>query len=352
MMYVVVGVVLAFGWIGISNKTKEQNSNYFLFFAAIVLLLFIGLRGDFTTDYRNYAKGFARYSSRSIGDIFQQKEPLFYLLIKILSIVGFQHFQVFHFAMSALVVLPAIMAIKQNSKNYLLSIFFLFVLTYYFESFNITRNCIAISFVLLGFKYLKHRNLLKWAVCVVIAVGFHMSTIILLPFYIVYGLPISWPKAGILFVVVALAALFYKPILNFFQQTLGFYDNYTKQSFGMWSRELTLGNIFNMLVRISIYVSYLGLLILNKELLDQGLYMMIISFGIFIASFRLYMLYRFDLNFFAFSLLIFPNAFAQSGFDVRIKNILMWTIVVLCIIWASFTYRGVYYPFWQNVGSY
>ncbi len=349
MMYTLVGTVLALGWVGVYQKTKDQNSNYYLIFAGLVLLLFMGLRGDFTTDYGNYARGFAEYSGRSIGTIIQQKEPLFYLIIKFLSNIGLQHFQILHFILSALVVLPAVVAVKRTSKNYLLSIFFFFALTYYIESFNILRNCIAISIVLIGYPYLLEKKIIPWAICVLIASGFHFTAILLLPVIILMFIPANRTRAILLAILVILVILFYEKVLDFFQQKLGFYSGYTETSYGMWSLSFAEISKKRLLVRVSVYIAYLGMVIKKKELLDERVYLLILSIGLYLLQFKVFMLYRFDLYFLAFFIFLFPNTFEEYAFPKKAKAALMLAIVVLCLIWNFSAYGGTYYPFWKNV---
>lgn len=348
MMYALVGVVLAFGWVGISYKTKDQNSDYYLVFAGLVLLLFMGLRGDFTTDYGNYANSFSSYSTLSFGDIARiKREPLFALLIKFTSLFS-QHFQVYHFLMSALVCIPAILAIRKSSKNYVLSVFFLFALTYYIESFNITRNCIAMSFLLFGLHYIEEKKPILWILCVVLATGFHTSAIVLLPLYLLNYLPVNRKSLLLYTIFVLCVVLGYEYVLRFAQQRLGLYGNYTGNSYGMWAQEWVSISKKRLLVRTSIYIAYFSLLLRKRNLVDSGIYIAIVSLAVYMVQFRLFMVYRFDLYLFGFFITLFPNKFEQSEFPPKVRRILIIAIIGLSIIWVSFAYGGEYYPFWQN----
>lgn len=350
MIYALVGVVLALGWVGTTAKTKEENNQWFLIVSGLILLLFMGLRGDFTADYPNYILDFRLFETSTFSEVIQStREVLYKLLMKVVS-KATTHYQVHHFVMALLVCLPACVAIKLNSKNYLLSIFFFFALTYYGESFNITRNCIAISILLLGYPALQQKKILRWVVLVLLATGFHTSALLFMPLIIIYYIPVKKRWIISLSAIVFVIILFNRPLLEFAQVKLGIYSGYNDYStFEMLPKKMSLGNILNIAVRCSVYLTYSFLLIRDRELVGPNLYLAIISIGMFILSFRVYLLYRFDLYLFSFFILIFPNAFQQSSLDERVKRILMWAIVVLCIIWVSFTFKGIYYPFWENV---
>lgn len=349
MMYTIVGTILALGWLGIYQKTKEQNSDYYLVFAGLVLLLFMGLRGDFTIDYGNYAQIFPRYSKYTLNQIaLLEKEPLFALLIKWVGRYS-DHFQFYHFALSAMVCVPAFIAIKRSSKNYLLSVFFFFAITYYIEAFNIVRNCIAISIVLIGYPYLINKRFIPWVICVFIATGFHMSAIILLPLFVLFLVPANGKRVVLLAALVLLMVLKYDKVLLFFQNELGFYSNYTEKSYGMWAQIFADISKKRLLVRTSVYVAYFAMLVMKKELLDERIYLGILSIGIYILQFQIFMFYRYDLYLLAFFIFLFPNTFEEFEFHKKTKIILTTAIILLCLIWVFSAYGGDYYPFWQNV---
>jgi transmembrane protein EpsG len=349
MMYALVGVVLALGWIGTTAKTKNENSDYYLAFAGLVLLLFMGLRGDFTTDYGNYVELFQEYYNQTLKQIVTTKrELLFALLNKAIGLFS-QHFQVLHFAMSALLCVPAVLAIKRSSKNYLLSVFFLYALTYYAQSFNITRNCIAMSFLVFGYQYLTEKKIIRWTLCVIVATGFHTSAILLLPLGLVYFFPVTWKRVLALSVLVLVAVIGYEYILDFMRDVLGFYPNYTDDDSMMRVQQWSEISKTQLLVRSSIYITYFGLLVKKKQLVDEGLYVAIISLGAYLLQFRVYLIYRYDLYLFGFFILLFPNTFERFGFPKAVKIAFSAAIVCLSIIWVSSSYEGEYYPFWQNV---
>lgn len=353
MMYAIVGVILALGWLGTVRLTKENNNTWFLIVSGLVLLIFMGLRGDFTADYPNYILDFKWLEGITFTEVFRvTKEIVFALLMKITSLFT-SYYQIHHFVMALLVCFPAFIAIRFQSKHYLLSVFFFLALTYYGESFNITRNCIAISILLLGYGALHKKQILRWVLLVLVATGFHSSALLFMPLFLIYFVPVTKRRVGLLALVMLLIVLFNKQLLVFAQERLGIYSVYTSfGTFEMLPKRMSLGNIGNILVRFSIYIAYFYLLFKNRNLITQDLYLAVISIAAFVLSFRIYLLYRFDLYLFGFFLLIFPNAFAQSNLNEKIKRILTWIIVTLCVLWVSFTFRGRYYPFWKNIGVY
>jgi hypothetical protein len=340
MFYSIIGIILIIFWGGTFALSGKRNNEYFLICSGILLLLVMGLRGDFTIDYRNNVGVFNYFSNIDFSNIFKQNnEIIFALIIKTLGLF-FNHFQYFHFFLSCLVCLPVLISIKNRSENYLLSVFFFYALTYYFESFNITRNCIAISILIYASQYIKRREITKWMLGILLASGFHASAIVLTPLIILGYLPINKKN------------IFRLLVFSIIQNRFGFYSHYMDDSYGMWSRTLSLGTSVLLLMRLCIYFTYFLLVASNKKSTDYYVFIAIVSLVTFLISYRIFMIYRFDLYLFSFFVISYPNAFNKSSLSKKGKMIISYLIIVLSIIWVFFSYEGIYYPFWENIYIY
>jgi len=91
-----------------------------------------------------------------------------------------------------LIVFLYVYAICSESKMTLLSLFMFCAANYYvMYSFCQLRQGIAMAILLVGFRYIKQRQLWKYLVCVLLATGFHYSALLGLLFYWLYGWHIS-----------------------------------------------------------------------------------------------------------------------------------------------------------------
>ena len=66
-----------------------------------------------------------------------------------------------------------------------MSILLFISLGFYYTSFNMIRQFIAIAIVMLSYKYLIEKNFLKFFMIVLCASLFHMSALIFIPFYFI-----------------------------------------------------------------------------------------------------------------------------------------------------------------------
>lgn len=347
MIYSAIGLVIfIFGIPLLVNNGKYRN--FFLYSSILVLISFMGIRGDFTTDYPNYIKWFLSIKDYTYSSLFFGKEFVFNISYRILYLFT-QNYIVHNFVLAICVCVPVMFAIKELSTDYLLSIFIFYVLAHYGESFNITRNTISISMLLFGYKYIIDRDIKKWIIIVFVSAGIHLSSIILLPLYFISYIKISFRNIVMILIISVILFINYSFGIHFLQNNLGLYANYSQFSYGMWEVDFILKN---NIVRITIYLAYFVLLIFRKSKVDQNLYIVIISIMFYILKFRIFMLYRFDLYFFSYFIIIFPNTLNQTTFTKSTKTIIVLSIVLLSIVYASYTYNGIYYPFWQNQYSY
>lgn len=93
-------------------------------------------------------------------------------------------------------------AIYEQSPYPLISIFLLVGMTHYFAFLNIMRQLISAAILLYSLKYIERRNIKAYIFWIIVACGFHFTSIFFLPFYWAYNIKLSPQKAIILSVLV------------------------------------------------------------------------------------------------------------------------------------------------------
>lgn len=155
----------------------KSKNKVLLYGNFLILLVFAGYRElSVGTDTINYSHHFDLVSS---GEVLSH-ELLWYVLNKIIYIGG-GTFQTVLIVSSILTLLPICYVSYKKSPYPLLSIFFYIALYYYFYSFNIIRQCIAMSFCLLSFYFIDERKNLKAYLVFLFAILFHFSSVVILP---------------------------------------------------------------------------------------------------------------------------------------------------------------------------
>jgi len=212
----------------------------------IVLLVFLafiaGFRSiDVGTDTLNYYLYFYRIQH---GNFDSGYEPLWQLLNISVFKLGGDFNQVTFFA-SILTLMPLYFAFIKDSRYPLFSLFVYIAFNYYLSSFNIMRQMVAISWVLLALVYYKRENKEKndsWKVAIfsLIAILFHYTAIIIIPILVLINITQKYGNWLLIQVGSLLAGILLGPFLfSLATRFLTFYDQYE-------AREDSIGAFINL----------------------------------------------------------------------------------------------------------
>ena len=174
---VVYNLILVF--VGVSAYIAEygmSKTQRLLGRLCCFLSLFVpaALRYDIGTDYSFYVDAFNSL------DTALEYEYGFRTLIFILRKIGCSSQGLFVLT-SALIYLPLCSLLRR--KDFSIKIILYFLL-FYLYSYNVIRNAIAITFVILSVEYFTEARYLKSIIWCIVAYLFHYSSLILLPLYI------------------------------------------------------------------------------------------------------------------------------------------------------------------------
>lgn len=150
---------------------RDQKS--FAVLIVLLLILFAGLRGNHVgTDTNMYAK---LYEYICKGHTIGHFEVLYFQMNKLCAWLGLPVWGMQTLA-SVLTIGPLYLAIKRTNVPPILALFFYYALFGYLNSFNVVRQMIGVSFVLLGYTY--YPDKIKTLICILIGAGFHTSAIV------------------------------------------------------------------------------------------------------------------------------------------------------------------------------
>lgn len=160
-----------------------------LLIICLPLSLLAGLRDGMGVDYYNYVRIFNTISNQTLTESlnFLTLEPLFIVIVKILSFISPNvHFLFFSLEMLTLyVAFRAFLRMHPQGGLCYFALFYYLILYHY--SYNILRQVLAISFVLLALSYLLKKKVVKATFVLIVTSLIHYSSIImliLLPIYL------------------------------------------------------------------------------------------------------------------------------------------------------------------------
>ena len=176
----------------ISSLTQTSRpSRLFWILSLLVPLLLSSFRWDVGTDYPTYINLYYSFDqidtfSKFIGQ-FAITEPS-YILLNFLAKAVFNSY-VIVFALSSLIILGffyrSIEDYHEQSSVMLAVFFFLFLI--FPISLNIQRQMIAVAIAFFATRYVFQKRYIKAAVWLLVALSFHYTSLIILPFWFLKG---------------------------------------------------------------------------------------------------------------------------------------------------------------------
>lgn len=186
---------------------QEYRRNFRVCAVLSFLPFFIvsAIRFEVGTDWSIYDRYF--YAINEGTDQF--KEWIFNLLNKAVYVFS-NDSQLFFAVTAALSLIFVFLAIYKHSVYIPFSILLFFVSTIYFNSMNQMRQGLAMGIFLFAFRYIEKRDWKKYFLWILIGAGIHLSALLFLPLYFIYGWKAELKKHLILFG----AILVFMPVLK------------------------------------------------------------------------------------------------------------------------------------------
>jgi len=173
MTVYLVNIALIFLWLIILRpKGSSVNSKIFLFLCFFQIVLISTLRsssvGTDTAGYLRILNLFVNYDSL----IHIRNEHAFLLLMQIVKVFELNQQWLFFFS-SVIVCVFLYRSIVNFSPIFWLSIFIFITFGFFAQSIHIMRQFIAMSIFLYGYKYILNKNIIMYALCLLLAFYFH-----------------------------------------------------------------------------------------------------------------------------------------------------------------------------------
>ena len=195
---------------GQEHACRVSAASFWLVFAAIPLILVSGLRWGIGVDAQNYFWMFTNIHY----NLANHAEVGFYLLCQLVWYFT-EDMSILFLLCAGITVAFVMLAIRQSSRNMLMSVFLYMGMGYFFYSLNSMRHFMAIAIFLYAYKHIRAGQFWRYAGWILLAASFQKVALVALPLYFI--LRIRWKCywyaiAGGLLV---LAAVLHRPLLDF-----------------------------------------------------------------------------------------------------------------------------------------
>lgn len=188
-MHIILVLILLIGGLVVYFTFPKKIINISLsIYGGIILFLFGAFRATSVgTDVKVYADTYLFLPNISFEEIFKSQtivsiDPIYYSFLKVLTYINDSP-QFMLIIISAIVAVSVSYFIYKNSLNPLLSFLIFICLRYYAFTLTGLRQAVALAIVLVSYKYLKEKKLMKFLFVICLAAMFHKSALIFIIAY-------------------------------------------------------------------------------------------------------------------------------------------------------------------------
>lgn len=239
--------------IGMRSKRYQSGKHWPTAILSMLPLFFLSaFRYYVGTDYGSYLRAFFSISNGRTVEM----EWLYVWINRIIYRLGGGYEWVFIIT-SAIVLVPTFLHIFDYSPYPIMSILLLFGTTYYFAAFNGVRQLMASAILMYSMRYIERRKPIPFAILIIIASGFHQSSLLFSFMYFAKDLKLTPFKA---LIIAAAIYLFAVPIENLITNVL----RYTRYGGYVLEEE---GRVF--LTRLAIQIAVLLLASFYRDRSDR-----------------------------------------------------------------------------------
>lgn len=247
--------------VGIPLCKRKYGRGIYCGVMGLALFITAAIRAHVGYDYNLYGLWFIDTISQSIEEIMYIKnEKGFMIPMKLLSDVNTDY--QFMFVCIAFVLTTAIMLyIYFYSEKPYLSVFFFLSFGLFFNSMNFMRQMTAACVIMFALKYVKEKQFMRYLALVLFASTFHISALLMIPFYFILRIKMDWLTLGIY----SIGTVF---IFMFSWQMMDFITDYVYKGYDP-SRNVEMINGTKPEYAIFFTVFFLLAFLLRKDLIKE-----------------------------------------------------------------------------------
>lgn len=317
-----------------------RNQNFYLLLSFFILFILSAFRDiSVGTDTKNYEELFNSFEM-GVEWIREEIEPGWVFLNDLVIFFG-GGYQDLLIISTLLTLIPVFIIAKKDSINPMFTISLYYLLYFYFYSFNISRQLIAVSFILFALTQLLNRKNISFLILIGFASFFHVSALICLPLLFLNKLP----NDNFKLISISIASMFVGLFgIDYISKIVGL------TGYNIYVEYYDSGNILgNAIFLILFNALFIFILLTSKKITSElKLYFVFILF--LNLTIRLPMGNRLLLYFSVYQVLFYPyylsvlNKFSSKSKSILILIILLFSYTIFYMSFGSgeiLPYRNV-----------
>lgn len=215
----------------IKNKNSKFISKIFLLMSFLSVFIISAIRFGIGTDYFMYKSIYLTAASgvgpEQLSKLYQV-EPGWATLNYLLGLV-FKNGQTIFIVVALISTICVYKGIIYFDKRINTGFaIFVYLIILYLPSFNILRQGFALSILMISFKYIEEKKIVKFILILALAMSFHYTAILFLPVYYILNKDIGKVKWIIILACVILVFINYNDLINLIIGLGPYFEKYSK----------------------------------------------------------------------------------------------------------------------------
>ncbi len=214
--------------IGIPLCRKKAGKAIYCGIAGFVLFFMAAVRKYTGYDYNLYGQIFLDYLRYPDRKVYAHRfEKGIAMPMRLLGNLFFDDYQTMFVVFAFVIALMLMLILYKTSDRPYLGVFFFLTMGMYFNTMNFMRQMIAAFIVVLGMRYIKTNQFFRYTLVVLFASCFHLSALIMIPFYFIMKIKFNYITLAIYSGLGALAFIFSMEIMQSFTLSRLFVQRYS-----------------------------------------------------------------------------------------------------------------------------
>ena len=197
--------------------TEEQENKRLIFYASCGFLILIFSAQDFSVsvDIAEYMRQWKIIPDLNFSQMLAHKFEIGFVLLCWLLERAFSSERILLVVVGILVMIPFCRYYEKETKHPMVALMAFVALGMYMHAIIFLRQLVAMAIITFSFQYIRERRFLPFLLVVLCAMTFHKVSMVFIPLYFLYNVPIRKWLVFLCSVISLLLSFFGEPIIEF-----------------------------------------------------------------------------------------------------------------------------------------
>lgn len=172
---------------------KDKETKRLVYYGACGFLILIFVAQDYSVsiDIAEYMRQWAIIPELSFGEMLSHKFEIGYVLLCWVLERLFASDRVLLLVLGVMILLPFCRSFEKETENPMIALMAFLALGMYMHAIIFWRQLVAMAILTYSYRFIRERKLLPFLLVVLLTMTFHKVSVVFVPLYFVYNIPIN-----------------------------------------------------------------------------------------------------------------------------------------------------------------